>query len=242
MNYILDTHTHTIASGHAYSTIREMAYKANEKGLELLGITEHGPAMPGSCHDFYFSNLKVVSRNMCGVELLLGIEANILDYDGRVDLSQKLLGQMDIVIASMHLPCIKPGTKEQNTRAYIQAMKNSYVNIIGHPDDARYEIDYKELVLAARDHHVLIELNNASMMPGGPRVGARENDMEILEYCRQYEVPIALGSDAHVDEGILNFQYADELLKEVKFPEELIVNLSVDRLKPYVNKYKYSII
>lgn len=239
MKYVLDLHTHTLASGHAYSTIREMAYMAKQKGVELLGITEHGPAMPGSCHDFYFSNLWVVSRNMCGVELLLGAELNILDYNGTVDLSQKILRQMDVGIASIHLPCLKPGTKEENTRAYIQAMKNPYVNIIGHPDDARYEVDYKELVYAAKEQGVLIEINNASMQPGGPRVGAMENDRTIMELCRQYQVPIILGSDAHMDEGILNFTYPEQLIRELNFPKELVVNTSVEKLKNYVNKYKY---
>ncbi|MCI8372148.1 MAG: phosphatase [Lachnospiraceae bacterium] len=238
MKYVLDSHTHTLASGHAYSTIREMAYMAREKGLELLGITEHGPAMPGSCHDFYFSNLRVASRTMCGVELLLGVELNILDYNGTVDLPQRILRQMDIAIVSMHIPCIKPGTREENTRAYLKAIENPYVNIIGHPDDARYAIDYKELVLGAKEHGVLIEINNASMQPGGPRVGAMENDREILNLCRQYHVPVILGSDAHVDEGILNFTYPDQLLRELDFPEELVVNTSVDRLKKYANKYK----
>ena len=47
---VLDLHTHTIVSGHAYCTLREMAKAASEKGLELLGITEHAPKMPGTCH------------------------------------------------------------------------------------------------------------------------------------------------------------------------------------------------
>lgn len=238
MRYVLDTHTHSLASGHSYSTIREMAHMASEKGMKLLGITEHGPKMPGSCHDFYFTNLKVVSRQMCGIELLLGVEANILDYEGSVDLRQDVLKQMDVVIASMHLPCVKPGTREENTRAYIQTMKNPYINIIGHPDDARYPVDYEQLVLAAKDNHVLIELNNASLMAGGPRVGARDNAIMILKLCKQYEVPVVLGSDAHVDEGILDFSNVDELIRKVDFPVELIVNTSVDKLKDYVNKYK----
>ena len=62
--YILDMHTHSLASGHSYSTIREMAHMASKKGMQALGITEHGPQMPGSCHNFYFSNLKVVPRQM----------------------------------------------------------------------------------------------------------------------------------------------------------------------------------
>lgn len=238
MKYLVDMHTHTLASGHSYSTIREMAHMAKEKGVELLGITEHGPRMPGSCHDFYFSNLKVVNRQMCGVELLLGVELNILDYEGHVDLGQNLLAQMDVAIASMHIPCIKPGTREENTRAYLKAMKNPYINIIGHPDDARYEIDYRELVLGAGEHGKLIELNNASMMPKGPRVGARENDIRIMELCREYQVPVVLGSDAHIDEGILNFGYVQTLIEETGFPQELIVNMSVERCKKYVNKYR----
>lgn len=238
MKYMVDMHTHTLASGHSYSTIREMAHMAKERGVQLLGITEHGPRMPGSCHDFYFTNLKVVNRQMCGVELLLGVELNIIDYDGHVDLPQNVLAQMDVAIASMHVPCLKPGTMAENTRAYLNAIKNPYVNIVGHPDDARYAVDYKELVLAAKEHGKLIEMNNASLMPKGPRRGARENDIRILELCQEYQVPVVLGSDAHVDEGILNFSYTQALMEEVGFPQELIVNSSVDRCKQYVNKYR----
>ena len=79
MKYVLDAHTHTIASGHAYSTIREMAKSASEKGLELLGITEHSMKMPGTCQLFYFENLKMVDREMYGVELYMGTELNIMD-------------------------------------------------------------------------------------------------------------------------------------------------------------------
>ena len=49
-NFEADLHTHTIASGHAYNTIREMARAAADKGLKALGITEHAPKLPGTCH------------------------------------------------------------------------------------------------------------------------------------------------------------------------------------------------
>ena len=83
---VMDLHTHTVASGHAYCTLREMAKAASDKGLELLGITEHAPKMPGTCHKFYFQNIKVVPREMYGIQLLLGSEVNILDAAGTVDL------------------------------------------------------------------------------------------------------------------------------------------------------------
>ena len=59
----LDIHTHTVASGHAYGTIREMAQAAAEKKLDLLGISEHAPGIPGTCEPIYFSNLRVAPRN-----------------------------------------------------------------------------------------------------------------------------------------------------------------------------------
>lgn len=238
MKFVLDTHTHTFASGHSYSTIREMAHAASEKGLQLLGITEHAPKMPGSCHEFYFQNLKVVDRQMCGVELLLGAELNILDPDGRVDLPDQLLSKLDITIASLHIPCMTPGTKEENTRAYINAIKNPLINIIGHPDDRRYPVDYKELVLAAKEYHTLIELNNSSLTEGGARTNARPLDIEILGLCKEYEVPVVVGSDAHIDHAVGNHDKAEALLREVEFPESLIVNQDVDFLKKYTNRYK----
>ena len=103
---VMDLHTHTVASGHAYCTLREMAKAASDKGLELLGITEHAPKMPGTCHKFYFQNIKVVPREMYGIQLLLGSEVNILDAAGTVDLAQKTLEKLDVVIASLHVPCI----------------------------------------------------------------------------------------------------------------------------------------
>ena len=51
-NSVLDLHTHTLVSGHAYCSLREMAKAASKKGLEVLGITEHAPAMPGTCHKY----------------------------------------------------------------------------------------------------------------------------------------------------------------------------------------------
>lgn len=238
MKFVLDIHTHTLASGHSYSTIREMAHAANEKGLKLLGITEHAPKMPGSCHEFYFQNLKVVDRHMCGVELLLGSELNILDTDGRVDLPDSLLQKLDITIASLHVPCMTPGTQAENTRAYINAIKNPYINIIGHPDDRRYPVDYREIVLAAGEYHTLIELNNSSLTEGGARVNARPLDIELLGLCKEYNVPVVIGSDAHIDLAVGNHDLAEALLKETDFPEHLIVNQDVEFLKKYVNRYK----
>lgn len=239
MNYVLDVHTHTLVSGHAYNTMREMASAAADKGLELLGITEHGINMPGTCCSFYFENLKMVERELFGVELLLGVELNIIDYQGNIDMEEQTLKKMDIAIASMHLPCLKSGTKEENTNAYLQAMKNPYVNIIGHSDDSRFPVDFTALVQGAKDNGVLLEVNNNSFDPRCYREGAQANYKEMLLLCKKYQVPIVVNSDAHTDTLVGSHSFAESLIEELDFPEELVVNRSVDELRKYVNRYKF---
>lgn len=235
---ILDTHTHTLASGHAYGTIRENAQAAAKKGLEILAITDHAPKLWGSCQTIYFQNLKVVDRHAYDVELLMGVELNILDEQGNIDLPLRTLKQMDLTIASLHVPCITPGSREFNTEACINAMKNPYVNILGHPDDPRYPVDYRALAQAAKEYEVLLELNNSSLRPGGSRKNARGFDAEMLKLCMEYQTPIVIGSDAHVDTDIGRHDEALELLEEIGFPEKLVVNRSVEELKKYANRFR----
>ncbi len=235
---VMDLHTHTLASGHAYSTILEMAQAARDKGLQLLAMTEHGPAMRGSCQHTYFENIKVIPRERFGVRTLFGVELNILDPEGHVDIEERLLPAMDICVASLHIPCYAPRSMEENTNAYIRAMENPYVNIIGHPDDPRYPIDLKAVVEAAKENHVILEMNNSSLAPTSFRKATKEGYLEFLELCQSYDQPIIMDSDAHVDIDVGNHCYVSEILEEAQFPEHLIMNTDVEKVKPYLNYYR----
>ncbi len=236
MKIIADTHAHTLVSGHAYSTIREMAAAAAEKGLQALALTEHAPKMPGTCGLYYFQNLRVIPRRMSGIRMLFGAELNIMDTEGKVDLPEKVLKELDLVIASIHLPCFGDGfTESEVTKAYVETMKKDYINIIGHPDDGRYPINYETLVKTARETHTLLELNNSSMHPKSFRQNARENMLTMLDLCRQYDVSVTTGSDAHVDADAGNFFYVKELLDFCNFPEELVVTTDLKKLEPFLN-------
>ncbi len=239
MKYALDLHTHTLASGHAYNTILEMAKAASKLNLDILGITEHARSMPGTCSDFYFSNLKTVERRLFGVEILLGVELNLIDYDGKVDMESHILKDMDIAIASFHTPCIRPGTMEENTNSLVQACKNPYINVLGHPDDSTYPLHYETVIKAARDTQTLIEINNSSISPQGFRKNAAANDVTILNLCRHYNVPVVIGSDAHFMTKVGNHQYAAKILDETGFPKELVYNYFPDLVRPFLNKYKH---
>lgn len=192
--------------------------------------------MPGSCHSFHFINFKVLPRTLYGVRLMMGVELNIMDYDGTVDLEQSILEPLDYAIASLHQPCIHSGTALQNTSAYLGALKNPLIHIIGHPDDSRFPIDYDTLVAAAGEHHKLLEVNNSSLNPLSFRVGARDNYIKMLELCRHYGTSIIINSDAHCEADAGNHGFAHALLEEVDFPQELIVNTSLDRLCGFLPK------
>lgn len=236
MKIELDMHTHTIASGHAFSTLQEMARAGAEKGLKLLGITEHTSGIPGTCNPIYFRNLHVVPRQMYGIELMLGAEINILDSKGNIDADEELMRRLDIRIAGIHSLCYTSGTIEENTDGMVKVIKNPYIQIISHPGDGTALLDFEPIVLAAKEYHTLLEINNSSLKPARNKVDARENNRKILELCKKYEVPVILGSDAHISFDIANYEFLYALLQQTEFPEELIVNRSVEIFKNYLKK------
>jgi putative hydrolase len=236
MNIRIDTHTHTLASGHAYSTITQMIESAKKKGLKMLAITEHGPSMPGSCHEFYFANGRVVARDYNGLTLLFGVELNIMNINGQVDLKSKTLLEMDIVIASVHANLFEEKrTRDNCTAAYVNAMKNPAIHIIGHPDDSRCLPDYEILVKMAKETNTLLEINNSSLEPTSFRLDSRENIITMLELCKKYKVKVTTGSDAHIDGHVGKFDKVLEVFKYCNFPEELVVTTDVDKIIPYLN-------
>lgn len=234
MKDLFDIHTHTIASGHAYNTLYEMVKAAADNGLTLFGSSDHAPSIPGACHEMYFRNFSDIPREIYGVKLIMGSEVNIMDYDGSIDLSEKILDRIDYAIASIHELCYKRGNKEENTSATIGAIKNPYVTAIGHPDSSKLPLDYEAVVKAAKEYHTLLEVNNSSLTPGSSRLNARENYITMLNLCKQHGVSVILNSDAHSAAYVGSHIYAHQLLEELQFPEELVVNTSLQKLAEYI--------
>lgn len=235
MKLVLDTHTHTIASGHAFSTIIENAREAFRKGLQLICITDHGPEMPGGPHIYYFGNLKVIPEKIEGVEILKGVEANIMDEEGRIDLPERILKKLDIVIASLHDECFEPSEDvERNTKALINAIKNPYVDIIGHPGNPIYPIDIERVLEAAKEYGKFIEINNSSFVTS--RRGSEKICPIIAGKAKEMGVRVAVGSDAHICFDVGRFDEAIRLLEDINMPEELVLNTSVDKVKQYLQE------
>ena len=230
----LDVHTHTVMSGHAYSTLQEMVVAAQQKHLDILGITEHAPGIPGTCSPIYFRNLHVVPRQMGDLRLMLGAELNILDTKGTLDLDEYYYCMMDIRIAGIHQLCWEGGTIEENTVGMLAAIRNPWTQIISHPGDGTAELLFEPIVLASKETHTLLEINNSSLNPQRKKDAALRNNLEILRLCKQYEVPVILSSDAHISYAIADYSFIWPLLQETEFPDELIMNYSPQRFLEYI--------
>ena len=232
----LDVHTHTVMSGHAYSTMQEMVTAAQQKHLDILGITEHAPGIPGTCHPIYFRNLHVVPRQYDGLRLLLGAELNILDTKGTLDLDEYYYKMLDLRIAGIHLLCWEGGTIEENTQGMINAIRNPWTQIISHPGDGTADLLFEPIVLAAKETKTLLEINNSSLNPVRKKETALKNNPEILRLCKQYEVPVILSSDAHISYAIADYNFIWPLLQETDFPDQLIMNYDTERFLEYISR------
>ena len=240
MKDILDVHIHTTASGHAYSTFGEVIAAAKKKNLELVGIADHAPSVPGVSHSYYFVNFKVIPRDAYGIKIIMGAELNVIDYSGSTDLPAQILKKLDYAIASLHRECIDSGSVEENTAAIIGAMKNPHVVIIGHPDNPQFPADLDSIARAAKDSGVLLEVNNHSYQPKGHRAGSAENAKIMLAACKKYGTKVIMGSDAHVDLAVGNHDLSQKILAENNFPEGLVVNSNVEKFFECV-KYRKSL-
>ena len=234
MTPLLDVHTHTVASGHAYSSLQEMAQAAASRGLQILGVTEHGPSIEGTCPLLYFKNMHCIPRQMYGVRLLMGCEMNILDTEGHLDIPENYMQHLDIRIAGIHIMCWNGGTKAQNTEGMEAVIRNPYVHIISHPGDGTADLDFEPIVLASKEAHTLLEINNHSLSPKRSKLSAKANNLEILRLCKKHDVPLILGSDAHISFQIADYSRVMPLVEEVGFPPELIMNYWPEQFLEYI--------
>ncbi len=224
-----DMHMHTLASGHAYGTIREMAQAACEAGLEIIGITEHAPGIPGTVDPFYYGNLKVVPKVLCGVEVLHGCEVNVLN-DGTLSLEEKYIRRLDYCIAGIHKHCYENAGREENTANLISCMRHPCVKFVSHPDDDHFPLDNDLLTAAAAQTGTALEVNNSSLVKKDRRLNCYENYREILRYAAERGVYIIVNSDAHDPSQVGKLELAEALLEEAGFPDELILNNDREKL------------
>ncbi|MGI1987156.1 phosphatase [Shewanella glacialipiscicola] len=232
MQYQVDTHTHTVASSHAYSTIHDYIAVAKQKGIRLFANTDHGPDMADAPHFWHFVNLRVLPRMVDGVGILRGIEANIKNIDGEIDFFGDYLKQLDIVLAGFHEPVYPPSDKATHTKAMINAIKSGNVDIITHPGNPAYPIDIEAVARAAAEYGVALEINNSSFEVS--RKGSEANCTAIAQAAKEFGTILVMGSDSHAAFSLGGFARAQAIIDEVAYPPSRLLNRSPSALLAFL--------
>ncbi|GAC16511.1 phosphatase [Aliiglaciecola lipolytica] len=236
MKILVDTHSHTIASTHAYSTVHDYFVEAKVKGMQMFSLTDHGPEMPDSPHPWHFGNRNVIPRIVDGIACLKGIEANILPPDGGLDVPNGMRPYLDFVIASFHEPVFPPASQAINTNAVINTFATSECQILGHPGNPNFPLDYEEVILAAKEHNVLLEINNSSFVHS--RQGSEPNCIRILELVDKHDWKVVFSSDAHIAYHLGNYDKCIAHAESIGFPLERIVNRNAKSFLAFLAEHK----
>lgn len=230
MKIVADMHTHTLASVHAYATISEMVQEASNLGLFAVAITDHAHLAERQ----YFGSLTLIPEYLKGVRVLRGIEANICDYDGSIDVDEELQNQLDWIVASIHGGQINGEPNiEKCTNAYLKIAKNPNVNVIGHSGSEYFKYDYHRVIPEFAKEGKLVEINDSAFRYNKEYKG---NCIEIAKLCKKYGARICVNTDAHFTDKIGRAENTLKALREIDFPENLIVNGSVENLKVYFDE------
>lgn len=232
-NFIADLHTHTIASDHAYSTVLENLRVAKERNLLALAITDHGPGMSDVPNLLHFTNLRVFPNEIEGVRLLKGIETNLLDSDGDLGIDCKYLKKLDWVIASFHKEATTPFGIEGHTQAYWNAIHNPFVDMLGHSGNSAFPYEEERIIKEAAACGKVIEVNESSSLS---RPGSEETCYRVLSLCKKYHTFVCINSDAHFCYQIGNFPNSKQMLMELDFPKELVINADREQLNNYLKE------
>lgn len=237
MKFETDLHIHTIASGHAFSTVKEIAQTASERGLKLVGITDHGPKMPGGPHEYYFYQLLGLPRFIAGVEVLRGVEANIIDICGNLDLPERLLLELDLVLAGFHEYCgYESASVEENTEAMIAAIRNPFVHIVCHPGNPVFPVDIEKVVLATKRAGKVLELNNASF--SFSRQGSAPRCRQFANLAKKHNTLVAVSSDSHFCYTVGQYEHAMDVIQATGIKGETVLNTTAAKVKNYLNQHK----
>jgi putative hydrolase len=241
MKLKIDTHVHSIVSGHAFNTIQEIFDYSNNNDIELVCITDHGPSMQGAAQEGYFYMLSDIPMIIGDCIFLAGSECNILNQKGYLDLKDNILESLDIVLAGLHkmTPFNDKKGLYYNTEAIVNTMNNNLVDIISHPYRNNFPVDINKIVDTAYYENIILEVNYRVFLRND--TNERIQLKKMLDKCFAKGVFVVVGTDAHIIYDIGNisddfYTFISEYDKIIiKKPEELLSFLLSKRKR---NKFK----
>ncbi len=229
----IDLHIHTVACGHAFSTIKEIIDEANKKGMTAIGISEHGPAVKNIVKPGFFMNLRSIPKVIDGIRIYKGAELNLINKKGDVDLSESILKRLDYTIVSLHRPFFNDAENVKNyTQSIVNAISNDNIDILGHIDRVSESIDSDTIIDTLGKQKKIVELNNKSLCMISNYMFMKD----FLTKAKKNNIMITLSSDAHIYCDVGFFDSSIKLIKEVDYPENLIVTKDNETLEKYISE------
>jgi len=233
-----DLHTHSDWDG-GQNSIEEIAQSALKLNYEYIGIADHTQFLKIE-HGLDEKQLLLRNKEIdhlnekfkkakINFRILKGCEANILD-DGRLDIEDKVLSQLDFVIAGLHSGF--KNSKEQLTERLIKAMKNPNVDIISHPTGRligrrdEYELDFDKIIKVAKETKTALEVNSFP-----ERLDLKDTN---IKKAIQNGIKLAINSDAHQIDQLVFVRYGLSQVRRGWAEKKDILNaLKVDQLLSY---------
>jgi putative hydrolase len=242
-----DYHTHTKYS-HGTGTIMDNAKAAQLQGLEVLGISDHGPANWGHIgttelrvFDQIIAETKKVERELSGLSILAGTEANITSFQGDLDVPLAMQRKLDQVLAGFHLtirpktaqdgfkfitgrvlaelsPRLKQKARNDNTKAVVEAVYNNEIDIITHPG-LNISIDTPELARACVKKGTALEIN--------AKHGVKSID--FVKAAAHEGVKFAIGSDAHQPDRVGKLEAGVKSAQQAGLRPEQVINVREEK-------------
>jgi len=233
----IDLHIHTIYSGHAYGTFYDILKEAKSKKMDMIAVTDHGPSLVGSANIIHFKMGYRAPKDYEGMKILWGCEANIISKDGTIDLDEKTIEKLDILLVGLHneTPYKDLGING-NTESIINCFKRYPIHIFTHPTTIYYKYDTDKVFQAACDNDILLELNLSSLMK--LEQGHHRENLDYLkkmiEIVKKNKKKIIINSDAHFLSEIGEDAILKKYWNELKLNDDLIINNHPEELMQFI--------
>ncbi|HDS11508.1 MAG TPA: PHP domain-containing protein [Candidatus Wirthbacteria bacterium] len=236
----IDLHIHTEKSGHAYGTFYDIVQEAQDKQMTMIGITDHGPGFTGGADLAHFKMGRRAPKQINGLKILWGCEANVIDQQGSLDLPIKYQTHVDLLLAQFHWNC---GYQDQgikgNTKTMCLALQNPNLHILSHPTHPQYDYDFEQVWQTALDQDVLLELDISYFDM------FKEQDLDIfqamIKAVRQAGKKLIVNSDAHFIHEIGDDSIIDTFAERLELTPDLIINNYPAELETFLaNKRQYA--
>lgn len=235
MDILADYHTHTIYS-HGKGTIEDNVVEAISKGIKTIGISDHGykhVTFGVKRKNIYLMRDEIdkLNEKYKEINILLGMECNILDNSGNIDMDDEIRKHLDYVMAGYHFGSTPTSlrsmlnhgdnyirksskSKEYNTEALINAMRKNDIFIITHPGD-KGDVYIEEVAKVAKETNTKLEINSSHGY-----LNSRQ-----LEKIKNIGTKFIIGSDAHIPQNVGNFKLAMKIIEESKLDVSLVENI-----------------